>query len=41
MIHFSEERRVDLAGWIMVLNDKLGVLEKYDEDIMGYMSEKD
>ena len=41
LIHFSEERRVDLDGWKLVLNDKLVVLEKYDQEIMGYMSEEE
>ena len=41
LIHFSEDRRADLAGWKVVLNDKLGVLEKYDAEIMGYLTDED
>ena len=33
--------RVDFDGWKLVLTDKLGVLEKYDEEIMSYMSDED
>ena len=41
LIHFSDDMRVDLDGWKLVLTDKLGVLEKYDEEIMSYMSDED